>query len=226
MGPAQERLKVHRRSVRLDGRAYTVLSPRPSVSSRFATNRDGETCQILSDSIGAQLLARLCWAMAYQRHERTVTVIDSPLLVPDPFGADPSSPIVIANSALGSLNGAVLADLHSQLPLATPSDGTVVLQTRGLDQALDDPTAFGQRADQVARRSESHLERWIDEDSGLWVLTAPPPVLRAWGVELSGPDAEGAGEGEVRVLASLDDQVARSIPPPNHPLSGRSPTAR
>jgi hypothetical protein len=225
MGPAQERLKVHRRSVRLDGRAYTVLSPRPSVSSRFATSRDGATCQILTDPVGAQLLARLCWAMAYQRHQRTVTVIDPPFLVPDPFGAEPSSPIVIANSDLGSLNGPTLADLHSQLPLATPSDGTVVLQTRGLDQALDDPTAFGQRADQVARRSERHQERWIDGDSGLWVLTAPPPVLRAWAVELAGPDGEGAGAGEVRVLASMDDQAARSVAPPNHPLSRRSPTA-
>jgi hypothetical protein len=226
MGPAQERLKVHRRSVRLDGRAHTVLSPRPSESSRFATNRDGPTCQILTDAVGAQLLARLCWAMAYQRHERTVTVIDSHFLVPNPFGADTSSPIVVVNSDLGSLNGAVLADLRSQLPLATPSDGTVVLQTRGLDQALDDPTAFGQRADQVARRSERHQERWIDGDSGLWVLTAPPPVLRAWGVEFSGPDGEGAGEGEVRVLASLDDHVAPSVAPPNHSLPGRSPTAR
>jgi len=226
MGPAQERLKVHRRSLRLDGRAHTVLAPRPSVSPRFATNRDGATCQILTDPVGAQLLARLCWAMAYQRHERTVTVIDSHFLVPNPFGADASSPIVIVNSALGSLSGAVLADLRSQLPLATPSDGTVVLQTRGLDQALDDPAAFGQRDDQVARRGESHQARWIDGDSGLWVLTAPPPVLRAWGVELSGPDGEGAGEGEVRVLGSFDDQVARSIAPPNHPLPGQAPTAR
>jgi hypothetical protein len=226
MGPAHERLKVHRRSVRLDGRAYTVLSPRPSVSSRFATNRDGATCHILTDPVGAQLLARLCWAMAYQGHQRTVTVIDSHFLVPNPFGAGTSSPIVIVNSALGSLSGAVLADLRSQLPLSTPSDGTVVLQTRGLDQALDDPTAFGQRADQVARRSETHEERRIDGDSGLWVLTAPPPVLRAWGVELSGAVGEGAGEGEVRVLESFDDHVARSIAPPNHPLPGQSPTAR
>jgi hypothetical protein len=226
MGPAQERLKVHRRSVRLDGRAHTVLSPRPSVPSRFATNRDGATCQILTDPVGAQLLARLCWAMAYQRHERTITVIDSHFLVPNPFGADESSPIVIANSALGSLSGDALADLHSQLPLVTPSDGTVVLQTRGLDQALDDPAAFGQRADQVARRSESHQGRWIDGDNDLWVLTAPPSVLRAWGVEMSRPDGEGAGEGEIRVLASLDDQVERSTAPPNHPIPGGPPTAR
>jgi hypothetical protein len=138
--------------------------------------------------------------MAYQRHERTVTVIDSYFLVPNPFDADTSSPIVIVNGALGSLSGTALADLHSQLPLATPSNGTVVLQTRGLDQALGDPAAFGRRADQAARRSERHKERWIDGDSGLWVLTAPPPVLRAWGVELSGPDGAGVGEGEVQVL--------------------------
>ena len=201
MGPAQERLKVHRRSVRLDGRAHTVLSPRPSASSRFATNRDGATYQILTDPVGALFLARLCWAMAYQRHERTVAVIDSSFLVPNPLGADTSSPIVIVNSALGSLSGAVLADLHSQLPLATPSDGAVVLQTRGLDPALDDPAAFGQRS-----------TRWPDEarvprTGGRWrqrsrVLTAPPPVLQAWGVDLSASRREGIGEGEVCVLAS------------------------
>jgi hypothetical protein len=149
--------------------------------------------------------------MAYQRHERTVTLIDSPFLVPNPFDADTSSPIVMVNSDLGSLSRAVLADLHSQLPLATPSNGTVVLQTRGLDQALGDPAAFGQRADQVARQNEDHKERWIDRDSGLWVLTAPPRVLRAWGVELSGPDGQGVGGGEVQVLRGFDDHVARSI---------------
>jgi hypothetical protein len=163
--------------------------------------------------------------MAYQRHERTVTLIDSPFLVPNPFDADTSSPIVIVNCDLGSLSGAVLADLHSQLPLATPSNGTVVLQTRGLDQALGDRAAFGQRADQVARGSERHKERWIDGDSGLWVLTAPPPVLRSWGVELSGSDGKGVGAREVQVLRGFDDHVARPIAPPDPPLPGRSPTA-
>ena len=221
MGPAQERLKVHRRSVRLDGRAYTVLSPRPSVSSRFATNRDGATCQILTDPVGAQLLARLCWAMAYQRHERTVTVIDSHFLVPDPFGADTSSPIVIVNSALGSLSGAVLADLHSQLPLATPSDGTVVLQTRGLDQALDDPAAFGQRADQVARRSETSpgaMDRRRQRPLGADRATARPASL---GSGIGGSRRGGSRRGRGPCVGELG-RPSRTI---DRPAESPAPSA-
>jgi hypothetical protein len=180
-----ERLKVHRRSLRLEGAEYTVLSPRPSEAARFATEQNRETWHVISDGAGAQLLARLCWAMAFQQRERTLVLVDAPLLVPNPFDADPSIPIVIANDDLGPMGLDALKVLRSKVPLDTPSMGTVVLQTRGLDAALEDEAAFRRRDDQATWRNQHQQRRWIDGTSGLLVMAAPPPVLRSWGVDLS-----------------------------------------
>ena len=86
----RQRLKTHSRTLDLDGLSYTILSPRPAAEARFATNRYHETWHVITDISGAQLLARLCWAMAFQRHARTITVIDQSFLLPNPFDADPS----------------------------------------------------------------------------------------------------------------------------------------
>jgi hypothetical protein len=180
-----DRLKVHRRSVRLAGLDYTILSPRPSETARFATNLFHETWHVMSDREGAQLLARLCWAMAFQKRERTALVIDSSLLVPSPFDGDPSSPIVIVNSDLGPFGRDAVTDLRTKLPWQFASLGTVVLQTRGLDLALKDTKTFHERDDQAQWRDEHQKRRWIDGSNGLWILAAPPPVLRVWGVELA-----------------------------------------
>ena len=211
MSPAKEHLKVHRRSVTLDGLNYTILSPRPSSSARFATNRFHEGWHVLTDTEGAQLLARLCWAMAFQRRSRTVIVIDAPFVVPNPINADPSSPIAIVNSDLETLSSAAVASLRTELPLRAESDGTVVLQTRGLDVALADPKAFAERDDQAQWRG--HRERsWLEGSAGLLVLAAPAAVLRAWGVELSelGPRS-AEGPGEVQVLDAFSSRVEQAI---------------
>jgi hypothetical protein len=219
-----ERLKVHRRSLRLDGLEYTVLSPRPSEAARFSTNRYHETWHVITDGSGAQLLARLCWAMAFQQRERTFILIDSPLLVPNPFDADPSTPIVIANNDLGPIGRDALKSLRSTLPLDTPSMGTVVLQTRGLDTALEDAAAFHRRDDQATWRNQHHKRRWIDGTSELLVMAAPPPVLRGWGVDLStlGRQIHPGMEwetylddpertGEVQVIGDFTNQVDAAI---------------
>jgi hypothetical protein len=149
MSPAKEHLKVHRRTLRLDGLDYTILSPRPSSEARFATNRFHETWHVLSDADGACLFARLCWVMAFQSRPLTVVVIDAPLVVPDPFDANPSLPIAIVNSDLGPFGRGAATALRSSLPLRSASSGTVALQTRGLGVALEDPKAFAQRDDQA-----------------------------------------------------------------------------
>jgi hypothetical protein len=223
MGTSHERLKVHRRSLSLHGLRYSVLSPRPIEQARFATVRLHDLWHVLTDVEGAHLLARLCWAMAYQRHERTVMVVDPQLLVPNPFDADPSSSMVIVNSDLGSFSRGAVADLKAQLPFAMPSSGTVVLQTRGLDLALGDPVTFAEREGQTAGSMEHRTRRWIDGVNGLLVLAAPPPVLRMWGVELSDHGRSSPTgtcwsylddpekEGEVHVLDDFIDQVGHSI---------------
>jgi hypothetical protein len=230
-----ERLKVQRRSLRLDGLAYTILSPRPSEAARFATNRYHETWHVISDGAGAQLLARLCWAMAFQQRERTFVLIDPPLLVPNPFDADPSTPIVIANNDLGPIGRDAMKSLRSKVPLDTPSMGTVVLQTRGLDAALEDEAAFFRRDDRATWRNEHQKWRWIDGTSGgLLVMAAPPPVLRGWGVDLSnlGRQAQPGMQwetyldhpettGEVQVIGDFTSQVDAAISVRNQMFPGR-----
>jgi hypothetical protein len=218
-----ERLKVHRRSLRLDGLEYTILSPRPSEAARLATNRYHETWHVISDGAGAQLLARLCWAMAFQQRERTLVLVDAPLMVPNPFDADPSTPIVIANNDLGPIGRDAVKDLRTKVPLEAPSMGTVVLQTRGLDAALEDEAAFHRRDDQATWRSQHQKRRWIDGTNGLLVLAAPPPVLRGWGVDLStlGRDTRRGMDwsyldhpeknGEVQVISDFAGHVDAAI---------------
>jgi hypothetical protein len=210
------RLKVHRRSVRLDRLEYTILSPRPTEEARFATNSFHETWHVITSEKGAALLARLCWAMAFQRRERTIILIDSPLIVPTPFDADLSSPIAIVNNDLGGLSRAAVKELRAQLPLSTASDGTVVLQTRGLDQALENSTEFRERNQETQSQNPHQNRRWIDGSDGLVIVAAPPPVLRTWGVDLSDlgtwSDEGGSWEyldypanvGEVQVLDDFD----------------------
>jgi hypothetical protein len=213
------RLKVHRRSVRLDRLEYAILSPRPTEEARFATNFFHETWHVITSEGGAALLARLCWAMAFQRRERTIVLIDSPLIVPTPFDADQSLPIVVVNNDLGGFSRAAADELRAQLPLSAASEGTVVLQTRGLDQALENTTEFRDR-NQQAEQNEHQQRRWIDGSKGLVIIAAPPPVLRTWGVDLSDVGAwshEGmswasldypAKVGEVQVLHDFDTMLA------------------
>lgn len=219
----KDRLKVHRRSLRLAGRDYTILSPRPSEKARFATNYFHDTWHVISDRAGAHLLARLCWAMSFQRRERTIVLVDSDLLVPNPFDADPPSAIVIVNNDLGPFDHETAKDLHARLPVRTASEGTVVLQTRGLDVALEDTTAFGQRDEQRPWRDEHHERRWIDGSRGVYVLAAPAPVLRLWGVGLSDLGAwtyRGTSwsyldfpsrTGEIQVLDDLEGRVDAAV---------------
>jgi hypothetical protein len=232
---AADRLKVHRRSLRLDGLEYTVLSPRPSETARFATHRYHETWHIVSDGASAQLLARLCWAMAFQQRERTFVLIDPPLLAPNPFDADPATPIVIANNDLGPIGREAMKALRSKVPFETASMGTVVLQTRGLDLAMDDTAAFHRRDDQAMWRNEHQKRRWIDGTSGFLLMAAPPPVLRGWGVDLLTLGREikpgmaweayldyPEKSGEVQVIGDFTTQVDAAIAMRNQLFPGRA----
>lgn len=216
----------------LDGRGYTVLSPRPSSRCRFATNRHHETWHVLTDEAGASLLGRLFWALGYQRRERTIIVIDTRFLVPNPFDADPSSPIAIVNNDLGSLRRAAVADLRAKIPFSASSDGTVVLQTQGLDVALYDEEAYRRREERAGWRWNTHQQRrWIDRVNGMLVIAAPPPVLRGWGMSMSRPERWPLGDaayldwpdrtGEVQVLDDFEGRVSGALAVRNHLFPGR-----
>ena len=175
---------MHRRAVQLEGRSITVLSPRPSDRVRFATNRFHQTWHVLSDIGGGRYFGRLCWAMAYNRKPGTIVVINKPQLTSSPFDGDPSLPILIADRSSGVPKPAGLAALRKQLAKPVSPDGTVKLQTHGLDRYAD-----GQRDFMEDRRNQQHFWKpangWIKHSRGFIVLTAPPPVLRQWGYELT-----------------------------------------
>ena len=76
-----DRLKLHRRQLRLDGRQYTVVTLRPGTDARFSTNHFHDTWHVLSDWHGARLLGRLLWGLAYQRVPGTLVLVDRPFLV-------------------------------------------------------------------------------------------------------------------------------------------------
>lgn len=221
--PLVERLKVHRRTLALDHLDYTVLSSRPDSAQRFASNLFHDTWHVITSDDGGRLLGRILWAMAFQRRPRTIFVVDVPFIEPNPFDADPSSPIVVVNNDLGALGRDAVGALREKLPLRRPSEGTVTLQTRGLDRALDDIKGFRQR-ERHAWPNEHQQRRWIDGDNGVVVLAGPPPVLREWAVDVSSLgqswyegqsseylDYSGKRSGEVQIVESFSEKVQSAI---------------
>jgi hypothetical protein len=223
--------------MRLDGHYHTVLSPRPDMTCRFATNRFGDAWRVLADRDGIGLLARLCWALAYQRREGTLAVIDPSIVVPNPFDADPSSPIAILNNELGSLQPTAADDLRAELPFRGGSDGTVTLNTRGLDDALRDLTSYREsERGSGHNRNEHQRRRWIEKVNGIVVIAAPPPVLRGWGVALSGLASPGDGgnegdaealdrpkwTGEVQLVEDLGERSSRAVEARERLFPGRA----
>jgi len=175
----QAAIKLHRRVVRLDDANWTLLSLRPGDPGAFATVRSDETWHVLGGPDEAEMLARMFWALAFQRHERTLILIDAPFLVPNPHDSEPSSPVLLVNSDLGTPRRHALDELRGQLPLASPSLGTVKLRTVGLDRALEDPKAHEDRSEQRAARLDPHQWReWMDRVHGIIVYAAPGAVLR------------------------------------------------
>ena len=205
-----DRLKVHRRELVFDGERFTVLSPRPATEVRFATNHHHDTWHVISDVRSARFLGRVMWAMAFQRSSPTIFAIDREFLLPNPFDAEPSDPIVVVNSDLATPSDDGFGALRSSLPLAAmPSGGTVRLQTRGLAVARDDPEGYQKSAAESQPRWDPRLQhRWIRRTDGMVALAAPPTVLRDWALTLSTRPSQ---DGEIQVLENFTGRVERAI---------------
>ncbi|MET7305123.1 hypothetical protein [Embleya sp. NPDC005575] len=135
-------MKLHRTVAYLDGRPYTLITLRPSTTTRFAVNNFHDSWHVLSDLAGARLFARLLWGLAYGRHENTLVVIDRRFLDPTPFEAEPSPPIVLFATERTPFGGRAARDLRRLLPAPGAPDGTVRWQTHGLTAALADRTTW------------------------------------------------------------------------------------
>lgn len=224
---AGDRMKLHRRVLRLDGRDHTVITLRPGARARYSTNYFHETWHVLSDQHGAAVLARLLWGLSYQRRPRTVVLIDRPSLDPNPFDARPADPIALVCPPLTGLTTAVAGSLRRLTPLSTSADGTVRWHTPGLEPAV---LASRARAQAIAR----HEYDWsrdarqpvaggeVARVGGVLALIAPPEQLRTWavqvarlgdwwhdGMDYAELDRTGAGRrsGEVQVFRDYHQRV-------------------
>ena len=127
-------MKLHLRVRNITGRTLRILTFRPGDRVRYAMNRFHDMWHVLSDPAGAHLLGRLLWSLAHQRRPGTLFLIAAPHLVPNPFDADRSDPIVLVNGRVTPLDTRTCRALRRALPHLGPSDRTVRLHTPGLDQ--------------------------------------------------------------------------------------------
>ncbi|MFG1795009.1 hypothetical protein [Nocardia sp. NPDC049149] len=174
-------LKLHRRTMVLDGRVYTVVSLRPGSDFRFATNRFHDTWHVLSDWRGARVLARLLWGLAYQRRPGTLIVIDPAQLDTNPFDGARSDPIVVVPSDLTVFTSAAAAALRRRLPFRDRSAGTVRWQTFGLAGAVDEWRAWRARGAEGCYTDyfpEPTGWLWVDRIGGLITVFAAADQLR------------------------------------------------
>lgn len=177
-----DRIKLHRHRVGLDGREYTVITPRPGTGVSFSTNRYHDTWHILSDLRGARLLARLLWGLAYQRVPRTLVLIGPPFLDPNPFDAENADPIALVPAQLTWLRAQAARDLRQRLPLGAPA-GTIRWQTPGLDHAL-----AAWRHQRQCPPAQWRLPWYppqgprtrVDRSGGVLVLTGEARELKTW----------------------------------------------
>jgi hypothetical protein len=177
MAGVSDQLRLHRFSARLDGRTYAVMTPRPSLKCRFATNNYHDTWHILGDASGGAFLAELFWWLSYQTAPNSVVVIDDAMLVPNPFDADPSSPVAIFSADATHLGRRATDDLRSILRRKPRSEGTVRVST----------PSFGKRQETPMMPVWDNRIRdfkLTDRVNGVIRVSASPELFRRWSVYL------------------------------------------
>ncbi|MGN9787862.1 hypothetical protein ACTMTF_41015 [Nonomuraea sp. ZG12] len=222
-----ERLKLHRRQLRADGRDYTVITLRPGTRARFSTNHYHGTWHVLSDPHGAVLLSRLLWGLSFQRRPDTVVIIDRRFIDPNPFDAEQGSPIALVPAELTYLPARTARQLSRRLAVPGAMSGTVRWQTWGLAGAV------GEYRDRRADRT--WWQQWhpvedvraaeVEQFGGLLNLRGSASLLRSWALsvatmadyahegmsytELAGPKWELCrGDGEVQTFRDYHRRVS------------------
>lgn len=224
MAGVSPHLKLHRFRTALDGKTYTVMTPRPALKSRFANNLFHGTRHILTDATGARFLSRIFWWLSYQRTPNSIVAITGEHLSPSPFVGDPPSPIAIFNSDLTHLSRAATDQLRTNLRRPPRSEGTVRVSTPSLQEH-----ATGRDEQLMAEhwQTRSHDFSLTDRTNGVVRVTANPDLLRWWSIwlndlgsayysgadhrYLSGTQADRYPEGEVQIFRHFDAMVRDAV---------------
>ncbi len=175
---------MHLRLVPIAGSVYRIVTLRPGTKVCFSTNFFHQTWHIVTSQQGSRLLARLLWGLSYQHHPGTLLLIHGDHLLPTPFEAERSDPILIARTGLTRIDPSVFRFLKGQLHRLGPPTTTIRWQSFGLDAALQDD------AEEISPlKKETDLLR-TDEGRQLWrqermgrlggfvVYSAPAQILR------------------------------------------------
>jgi hypothetical protein len=182
-----DRLKLHRRHLRADGRDYTVITLRPGTRARFSTNHYHGTWHILSDPHGAVLLSRLLWGLACQRRPGTVVIIDRRFIDPNPFDAERGTPIALVPADLTHLPARTARHLGRRLTAPATMPGTVRWHTWGLAEAVEEYRT--QRADGTWwrrwRPDEDVRAVEVDRLGGLLHVRGSASLLRSWALSVA-----------------------------------------
>jgi len=158
------------------------MTPRPALKILFATNNYHQTWHILSDSSGGQFLAKVFWWLSYQRAPNSLVAIAGDALVPNPFDADPSSPIAIFNADTTHLSRAATDDLRTVLRRKPSSEGSVRVTTPSLRQHVEGRTEASMSEHWKLRSKQFQL---TDRVNGVLRVTASAEQLRWWAILLS-----------------------------------------
>ena len=231
------RLKMHLRLRTIGNCTYRLITLRPDTNVAFSTNFFHPTWHIITSALGARLLARLLWGLSYERHPGTLILVHGAHLLPTPFEAERSDPILLAPAGLTRLNAADFRMLKSHLNRLGPPTKTIRWQSFGLDTALltqaSDRPEVGNAGDKLRWKSNRQLwkQERMERIGGFIVYSAPPPILRLQalrvhvlrvrkGAPTTAMDyhflAEGSSrdswyDGEVQIFADYMDRVAAAV---------------
>jgi hypothetical protein len=164
---------------------YDVLTLRAGMRVTFASNYFHNTWHILAGCVGATALARLLWAVSFDRRENVVVLLDGEHIVQNPFDGMRTRPILLCDSERTFVDDSVVSAILVMRAQNKPSEKTVGLQSQGLayaettDALTDRLGAKRQRSPLHYRSSDKLWRREIAKIcSGALVYGAPALILR------------------------------------------------
>lgn len=193
-------IKLHRRSMLLDGRPRTLLTMRPKDRRVFATNHFHRVWHIIGSHGAGHVFGQLCWVMAHQTQPDTLLLIDPRFIVSNPFDADPSMPILLVNADLCGVSSTLVRDVKRMLPLRSAPEGTLKARTTGLEKLV---AAGGDLAGWQRDRGGPHRidqRGRIEPVNGVLVLWGSTASLAHWAVECWRLGRKGPGSEDIAEL--------------------------
>ncbi len=213
---------MHLRVVSAHRKELRVITLRAETKVSFSTNHFHDTWHILTDEEGARMLARLLWALSFQRVPGTCVLITGAHLAPTPFEADPPLPILLVQNGLAHADRELFGALKRRLRGAP--DTTIRLHTFGMPEQLRERERAGRPSDRFhAERHRLSTRESMKRMGGFLVYSAPPEILREQALTIhgmragaypvyhylaEGPRFSHPPPGEVQVFSRMGDMVS------------------